>query len=74
MVEDRKKQCYFLQDEFFAAEAIYNEAADHLQEAISNFEKAERSACDGSTDSILSDETKSSLLKLSRIVHFRHFL
>jgi len=32
--EDKKKLSYFLQDEFFVAEDAYNEAADHLQEAV----------------------------------------
>ncbi|KAH0945595.1 hypothetical protein HN011_006265 [Eciton burchellii] len=40
----RKKLSYFLQDEFFAAENIYNDAADHLHDAISNFVKLDNPA------------------------------
>jgi hypothetical protein len=41
IAEDRKKLSYFLQNEFLAA---YNEIADQLQDAMSNFVKAESSA------------------------------
>jgi glycerol-3-phosphate O-acyltransferase len=73
MAEDKKKLFFILQDEFFAIEDAYNEAADHLQKAISNFVKAERSACNDSTDSIFREETKSSSLKLPRMRHFLNF-
>ncbi|KAH0951291.1 hypothetical protein HN011_001661, partial [Eciton burchellii] len=51
--EDRKKLFYFLQDEFLTAEDVYNEAADHLQEAMINFVKAENSAYDGGSDTLI---------------------
>ncbi|KAH0949462.1 hypothetical protein HN011_001196, partial [Eciton burchellii] len=58
--KDKKKLFYFFQD-------AYNEASDHLQEAISNFVKPESSACDSGIDSTFRDKTKLPLLKLPRI-------
>ncbi|KAH0945869.1 hypothetical protein HN011_011943 [Eciton burchellii] len=40
-IEDRKKLSYFQHDEFYTAEDAYNDASDQLQDAISNFIKAE---------------------------------
>jgi hypothetical protein len=65
--EDRKKLSYFQDDEFYTTEDIYNDASDQLHDAINNSKKAERSACNSSTDSTLHDEMKSSSLKLPRI-------
>jgi len=74
MAEEKKKLSYFLQDKFFIVEDAYNDApsspcraADHLQEAISNFVKVESSACDSGTVSTFRDKMKSSSLKLPRI-------
>ncbi|KAH0948041.1 hypothetical protein HN011_002120 [Eciton burchellii] len=64
----KKKLSYFLQDEFLATDDAYNEAADYLQKAISNFVKMINLAYDHSTDSTFCDETKSSSLKLPCIV------
>jgi hypothetical protein len=49
-----------------SAKDAYNDISDQIQDAISNF-VTESSTCDGSTDFIFRDETKSSLLKLPRI-------
>jgi hypothetical protein len=58
--EDRKKQSYFQQDEFLTVEDAYSKAADHLQEAMSNFV----AAGDGSTDSAFRGATS---LRLPRV-------
>jgi hypothetical protein len=52
--EDRKKLSYFVQDEFFAVENVYNDAANHFH-AISNFVKPNNSTCNN-TDSLFRDE------------------
>ncbi|KAH0944393.1 hypothetical protein HN011_004898, partial [Eciton burchellii] len=65
--EDRKKQPYFLQDEFLAAEDAYNEAADYLQEAIDSFVTPESPADNMPTDTMVDDEPQSSALMLQRI-------
>jgi hypothetical protein len=46
IAENWKKLSYFLRDEFFAAENVYNDAADHLHDAISNFVKLDNPACE----------------------------
>jgi hypothetical protein len=63
--EDRKKLPYFLQDEFLAAEDAYTEAADYLQEVITNFVAPESPA--GPTDPTFDDEPQSSAVTLQRI-------
>jgi len=67
MAEDWKKLSYFLQDKFFAAENVYNDAADHLHDTISNFVKLDNPAYDSSTESSFRDATKLSPLYLLRI-------
>jgi hypothetical protein len=65
IAKDWKKLSYFFQEEFYAAENAYNEAADYLQ--ISKFAEADSSESDGGINSIIHDETKSFSLKLPRI-------
>jgi len=67
-MEERKILPYFIQDEFFAAEDIYNDTTDILHDMISNFIKPNSPACDDTTDSSFRDATKSFLLHLAHIV------
>jgi tetratricopeptide (TPR) repeat protein len=64
--EDRKKLPYFTQDEYQAAEDAYNQALDHLQEAIDALVTPSSSASPSSPDPV-DDETQSSSTTLQRI-------
>lgn len=62
--EERRTLPYFLNDDFYGAEEVYHEAADHLHETMSRFCNPEPST---STDSSFRDAPSGISLQLPRI-------
>jgi len=63
--DDRKKLSYFTQEKYYAAKDAYNQASDHLQEAIEALTPS-NSANHPSADPV-DDEPQSSAVTLQRI-------
>lgn len=64
--EEKKTLSYFVKEEFYAAEDVYHDAADHLRETISKFAIPELPTIHNSTETIR-DTTHGVSLQLPRI-------
>ncbi|KMQ87692.1 hypothetical protein RF55_12949 [Lasius niger] len=65
--EEKKTLSYFVKEEFYAAEDVYHDAADHLRETISKFAIPELPTIHNNTETSIRDTTHGVSLQLPRI-------